>query len=164
MDHTYIPLILPTAALHISLTQWQKCCSSQKSNGLFDHTLFLIYIWIRLWFHQLFFFHPLSPHFSGKEKQKRKTRSEHILTELESSESFSSACPSIYYLIIQREKWKLVPKAFVFEQREKTRLLIFKKYFLLHIHYSSVNPRFIFSPSVTLFPSREHTRKKKYIG
>lgn len=78
MDHTYIPLILPTAVLHISLTQWQRCCSSQKSNGLFDHTTFLIYIWIRLWLHQMVFFFSLSfslsPHFLWKRKAEKRDK------------------------------------------------------------------------------------------
>lgn len=74
----------------------RDACSSQKSNGLFDHTTFLIYIWIRLWLHQMVYFSlSLSLSFSlpsflsfWKRKAIRKARSENALTELESSDSF----------------------------------------------------------------------------
>lgn len=157
---TYIPVILPTAVLHISLTQWQRCCSLQKSNGLFDHTTFLIYIWIRLWLHQMFFFSlSLSLHLSEKEKQK-KTRSEHVLTELESSESFSSACPSIYHLIIQREKENWCPKHLCLNKGREADYECSKSNF----YYTSIILLLIrdsFYPQVKHSCSCVHTRKKK---
>lgn len=67
------------------------------------------------------------PHFFlGIKSTKEKTRSEHVLTELESSDSFSRSCPSIYHLIIQRENENWCPKHLCLN-KERSRLWMFKK-------------------------------------
>lgn len=105
MDHTYIPLILPTAvcAAHITY-QWQRCNGLQKSNG--NLTLIMPHFWFTF----------ESPFdcirwllTKKKKKGEKKTRSEYISLELESFPSFRLPWASIYCLIIQseNENWSL---------------------------------------------------------
>lgn len=65
----------------------------------FDHTTFLFYIWITRWLHQMNF----------QKRKRKKSRSQYISAELESSPSLSLPCTSIYHLIIQseNENWSL---------------------------------------------------------
>lgn len=86
-------------AYHLPMTEMQRL-TEVKWQFNFDHTTFLIYIWITLWLHQMNFW---------QKKHKKKTRSEYILAELESSPSLSLPCTSIYRLIIQseNENWSL---------------------------------------------------------
>lgn len=101
MDHTYIPLILPTAVCTAHITyQWQRCNGLQKSNG--NLTLIILHFWFT--FESLF---DCIRWLFGKKK--KKPRSEYISAELESSASLSLPCTSIYRLIIQseNENWSL---------------------------------------------------------
>lgn len=86
--------------LRISLTQWQRCSSLQKSNG--NLTLIILHFWFT--FESLF---DCIRWLFGKKK--KKPRSEYISAELESSASLSLPCTSIYRLIIQseNENWSL---------------------------------------------------------
>lgn len=99
MDHTYALLISPTAvcAAHITY-QWRGRERLTEVNWQFnfDHTTFLIYIWITLWLHQMTFI-PKKKERKG-EKKKKKTRSEYISAELESSPSLSD-CRALQFTV-----------------------------------------------------------------
>ena len=110
MDHTYALLISPTAvcAAHITY-QWRGRERLTEVNWQFnfDHTTFLIYIWITLWLHQMTFI----PQKKGKErgKKKKKQGQNTFRLNLKVPLSLRLPCTSIYRLIIQseNENWSL---------------------------------------------------------
>lgn len=93
----YVPLILPAAAFASRITYWRH----MKSSG--NSALIMLHFWFTF-----------ESHFDCirwilTKKKKKKSRSEYISAELESSSSLSLPCSSIYHLIIQseNENWSL---------------------------------------------------------
>lgn len=111
MDHTYALLISPTAvcAAHITY-QWRGRERLTEVNWQFnfDHTTFLIYIWITLWLHQMTFIPKKKERKGGKRKKKNKVRI-HFGWTWKFPLSLRLPCTSIYRLIIQseNENWSL---------------------------------------------------------
>lgn len=115
MDHTCIPLILPTAVCTVHITyQWQP--TEVKRQFHFDRTA--------LPFESLFACIRWS--FEERKKTQSKTRSEYVSAELESRPSLSLPRTSFIPSHYSKWKWKLEPEAFVFEQRQGSRLWMFK--------------------------------------
>lgn len=111
MDHTYALLISPTAvcAAHITY-QWRGRERLTEVNWQFnfDHTTFLIYIWITLWLHQMTFIPKKKERKGEKNKKKNKVRI-HFGWTWKFPLSLRLPCTSIYRLIIQseNENWSL---------------------------------------------------------
>lgn len=121
MDHTYIPLILPTAvcAAHITY-QWQRCNGLQKSNG--NLTLIMPHFWFT--FESPF--HCIRWLLTKKKKRGGKNK---VRIYFSWTWKFSLFVPAMSFNLLShysKWKWKLEPEAFVFEQREGSRLWMFQ--------------------------------------
>lgn len=94
-SHVYSPYLASSSVCcthHSPVTQTQRL-TEVKWQFNFDHSTFLIYIWITLWLHQMTFW--------PKRKKKRKEkipRSEYILAELEKFFLFL-ACHALQFTV-----------------------------------------------------------------
>lgn len=109
-SHVYSPYLANSSmcrAYHLPMTETQRLTEVNWQFN-FDHTTFLIYIWITLWLHQMTFLPPPKKEKGERKKKKNKVRI-HFGWTWKFSLSLRLPCTSIYRLIIQseNENWSL---------------------------------------------------------
>lgn len=115
-SHIYSPYLASSSmpcTYHLPMTEMQRL-TEVKWQFHFDHSTFLIYIWITLWLHRRNVWH----------KEKPKVRIHFSWTR-----KLSRSSPAMLFILqshYSKWKWKLEPEAFVFEQRGGSRLWMFQ--------------------------------------